>query len=170
MPPGSATPRLLRPPVRWWGYALTIAAGALLNLAWSLGAMTALLAVGSEISPVADLDFFQTWRDLAIIWPAVGVEELIFRAPLALPAALGLDRLIAPMMAALSILFGLAHGDGLPHVLIQGGGGIILSFVFLRCGGLHRHPIRGWSCATAAHGLYDSALWLVGYFSLSASS
>lgn len=166
MPPGSVMPRLLRPPAHWWGYVLTVGAGALLNLAWSMGAMTALLAAGGEISPVAGLDFFRTWRHLAVIWPAVGIEELIFRAPLALPAAFGLDRLIPPMMAALSILFGLAHGDSLPHVLIQGGGGLILCVVFLRCGGLHRHPIRGWSCATAAHGLYDTALWLVGYFSL----
>jgi hypothetical protein len=166
MPQAPATPILLRPPARWWGYALTIAAGALTNLAWSLSAIIALQALGGEISPVADLDFFETWRDLAFLWPAVGVEELIFRAPLALPVAFGVERLVAPMMAILSVLFGFAHGASLAHVVIQGGGGLILSFVFLRCGGLHHHAIRGWVCATAAHGLYDSALWLVGYVAL----
>jgi hypothetical protein len=164
------TPRLLRPPVRWWGYALTIVAGVLVSLGWSFGAFELLVASGSDISPVRDADFFRSWRDLAVIWPAVGIEELIFRAPLALPVALELDRLIAPMMAALSILFGLSNANGFPYVIIQVGVGLILSFVFLKCGGLYQHAIRGWSCATATHGLHVSALWLVGSFALSAGS
>jgi hypothetical protein len=71
------------------------------------------------------------------------------------------ETLLAPMVALLSIVFGLAHGTDLWHVCAQGGAGLILSFVFLRCGGLYGHPLRGWSLSTATHALYNSALWAV---------
>jgi hypothetical protein len=156
---------LLRSPARWWGFVLTIILGAMACLVWGF-AIATVLAIFMEVTPGQNLDFFTTWRHIATLWPQVGIEELVFRAPLALPLAFGLRQLVLPMTITLSILFGLAHRVDLPHLAIQGGEGVILSVVFLRCGGLHRGPFRGWACATAAHGLMDSAIGLLLYFHL----
>lgn len=151
--------RLLALPSSWKGYAIAVAVGVLANLVWSFASTAALWAMGIELVPVVGADLFESWSGLAVIWPLVAVEELIFRVPLAIPAALGWERLLPPSIAALSVLFGLAHGGGFPHVLVQGGAGVTLSLVFLRCGGLHRRVARGWACATASHGIFDTALW-----------
>jgi hypothetical protein len=79
--------------------------------------------------------------------------------PLAIAVMLRRETLLAPMVAVLSIVFGLAHGTDLWHACAQGGAGVILSFVFLRCGGLYGHPLRGWSCSSVTHALYNSVLW-----------
>jgi hypothetical protein len=120
--------------------------------------------MGIEVTPVTGDEIFGSWRQLALIWPAVALEELLFRAPLAIPVALRLDRALAPLVVGLSMLFGWAHGGGVPHVIVQGGVGLVLSLIFLKCGGLHDRPIRGWLCSTASHGLYDSAIWLAVFF------
>jgi hypothetical protein len=46
------------------------------------------------------------------------------------------------------------------------GGGVILSVVFLRCGGLHRDRTGGWAAATAAHVPINAMLWFVAHFDL----
>ncbi len=151
-------------PSGWQGYAATIATGVVATLVWSLGCTGAMWALGVDLKPVVGADLFESWSGLLIIWPVALIEELIFRVPLAIPVVLGREHFLPPLIAALSVLFGLAHGGGLPHVFIQGGAGLILSLVFLRCGGLHRHVVRGWACATASHGLFDSALWAAAFF------
>lgn len=178
--------RLLAPPLSWKGYATTIVAGTLATLAWVIGSYAALRAVGVEVtsvlSPERSQQLLHEPSGLAIIWVNVVVEEGRFRVPLALAALFGRQRLLPPAIAAFSIMFGLAHG-AFPHVLIQGGAGVVLSLVFLRCGGFHRDGIhrpefhrhigelylqllRGWACSTASHGLWDTSLWIVAFFGI----
>jgi hypothetical protein len=81
--------RLLALPSGWKGYAIAVAVGVLANLVWSFASTAAMWALGIELVPVVGADLFESWSGLAVIWPLVAVEELIFRVPLAIPAALG---------------------------------------------------------------------------------
>ena len=157
-------PHFLAYPKRWQDYAATIVGGVFVNLVWASATVAVMTVMGIEVTPVAGEDIFGSWRQLALMWPPVGLEELLFRAPLAIPVAFGLERGLAPLVVALSMLFGWAHGGGIPHIIVQGGVGLVLSLIFLKCGGLYHRPIRGWLCSTASHGLYDSAIWLAVFF------
>ena len=154
--------RLLRSPSGWTGYAITVVAALFALLAWLAICLSFMIITDSAPSadPV-DTALPDGWNGLALIWLDAPIEELLFRLPLAIPAMLRWESLLAPMVAALSIFFGVAHGIDLWHVCAQGGDGLILSFVFLRCGGLYRHPLRGWSFSTSTHALFNSVLWAV---------
>jgi len=153
--------RLLRSPSGWSGYAITVAAALFAHLAWATICLGFLFITASAPPGAGEATLPDGWSGLALIWLDAPIEELSFRMPLAIPAMLRRETLLAPMVAVLSIVFGLAHGTDLWHVCAQGGAGLILSFVFLRCGGLYGHPLRGWSLSTATHALYNSALWVV---------
>jgi hypothetical protein len=171
---GNARPSLatglLRAPARWWGYGLVISAGSLAMLIWSVPLGLAFQAIGIEVTPVLPPSIAQIWVEswlaFANLWPAAAVEELIFRMPLALAVAAGANGIVAPLTVVLSMLFGVLHGASLPHLLLQGGDGIFLSVVFLRCGGAYGDPGAGWAAATATHGLANSTLWLIAHFAL----
>jgi hypothetical protein len=153
--------KVLRSPSGWSGYAITVVTALFAQLAWAALCLGFLLITDSAPPGTVDTALPDGWKGLALIWLDAPIEELSFRMPLAIPAMLRRETLLAPMIAALSIAFGLAHGTDLWHVCAQGGAGLILSFVFLRCGGLHGHPLRGWSLSSATHALYNSVLWVV---------
>jgi hypothetical protein len=146
--------RVLRSPSGWSGYVITVAVALFAKLAWAAICLGILLTTDSAPPAGAvDTTLPEGWDGLALIWLDAPIEELSFRMPLAIPVMLRRENLLAPMVAVLSIAFGLAHGTDLWHACAQGGGGLILSFVFLRCGGLYGHPLRGWSCSTVTHAL-----------------
>jgi Type II CAAX prenyl endopeptidase Rce1-like len=155
--------RLLNSPSDWRGYVLTVAIALLAKLAWGAACAFALVITDQGAPPGAlDTTLSDQWDGLVLIWLDAPIEELLFRMPLVVPVLLGREKLLAPMTALMSIAFGLAHGSDMWHVCTQGGGGLILSLVFLRCGGLHGHPLRGWSWSSVTHALYNSTLWSMG--------
>ena len=154
--------RLLKSPSGWRGHAITVVAALFAHLAWAALCLSFLMITDSApLGGAGDNTLPEGWHGLALIWLDAPIEELSFRMPLAIPLMLRRESLLAPMVAMLSIVFGLAHGTDLWHVCAQGGAGLILSFVFLKCGGLYGHPLRGWTLSTTTHALYNSTLWAV---------
>lgn len=161
LPATGPLPLIRRPLVRWQGYALTLAAGEFILLYWWLLAVMEFSALGFDVTSVKRQEFWSGWHGFAGIWPLAGLEEIFFRAPLAIAAVLGPTWLVPLLATLLSALFGLGHGASLQHLVIQGGEGLILSFIFLRCGGLFGEPFKGWACSTMAHGVFNSVIGLL---------
>lgn len=59
-------------------------------------------------------------------------------------------RSIIPLFVVSSLLFGYAHGDW-TNIFVQGLGGICLSIVFLKCGGMNRKPTKALAYSTVSH-------------------
>lgn len=92
--------------------------------------------------------------------PAFFREEIDFRAPLFLVAFF--PRLMIPAVLLFSGLFGWVHCDW-TNVLVQGSAGIILSIVFLKCGGAQRNILKGLKglfASTATHTLFMFSMWV----------
>ena len=73
-------------------------------------------------------------------------EEILWRAPLYFVPR----RYLFAAVVVAAAGFGWAHGD-MRKILVQGIGGLLFSWLFLKCGGFHGHPVRGILCATLGH-------------------
>lgn len=91
-------------------------------------------------------------------------EELIFRSPLLL-AVFWWNRSgkILLAAAALSLVFGLAHGS-YHHIFIQGVTGFCLSLLFLKCGGLNEKLNKPILICSSAHALLNIIIFALASF------
>lgn len=88
-------------------------------------------------------------------------EELDYRVPLFFMAFF--PPLIIPSILIFSGLFGLIHCD-ITNVFVQGSAGIILSIMFLKCGGVGRNilgGLKGLSASTATHTIFMLGNWII---------
>jgi len=95
-----------------------------------------------------------------VITLMVLTEEIVFRfLPLSLTVWVTQGNHIAITIVVIisSFLFGWLHG-GLFNVPIQGVGGVILSAVFLWCGGEENRPFSALFASTAVHWLYNATI------------
>jgi membrane protease YdiL (CAAX protease family) len=90
------------------------------------------------------------------------MEEILFRAPLGilLRLKMGLGKVICSMLA-LSIFFGYLHG-GIGNIFIQGMAGVILSLVFLKCGGYNLNMPKALVTTTLMHFSFNVTLVFIG--------
>lgn len=87
-------------------------------------------------------------------------EELFFRAPLALAAKIwtaNFQRVIW-LAIAYSAIFALAHTGGMTTFFFQGVGGLILSVIFLKCGGSQSKFIKPFTCSTLVHAFFNISI------------
>ncbi len=136
----------------------------MIGLAYVYGACNILaflkieLPVSSLIPISLDIFFFSRLCAWAFL------EEIIFRlGPLSILVVITQKFLWKPLPIVLgvvmvfSIIFGWAHGNCF-NVFVQGVGGLILSFVYLKCGGLRGDWAKGTFSSTVVHFLYNSLL------------
>jgi membrane protease YdiL (CAAX protease family) len=118
---------------------------------------------------------------IAGILSAAFAEEMLFRLiPFGILGLLvGRHRWLLLLAAlGLSALFGFVHG-GATHIMLQGGGGLIYSVVYLKCGGwnwglprafrsdaaaLPGSPFRGFLAACTIHALFNWSVFTLDYF------
>lgn len=89
-------------------------------------------------------------------------EEFIFRL-FPLVAAVeewGRSKKIFLIVGLASGIFGLAHGDFL-LVFVQGGLGVLLSLLFLKCGGLQKKYGKAFAVTSACHILVNSSIAVI---------
>ncbi len=94
-----------------------------------------------------------------IVLIGVMIEEYIFRL---MPLEFALNRKfnskqLSCVVLLVSTFFGYLHG-GVEHVFIQGFGGIVLSVVFLKCGGMNKNYRKAYICSTASHYCFNMIL------------
>lgn len=87
-------------------------------------------------------------------------EEAVFRHfPLMVISSLrkkARRKLLIPTIILTSIIFGLLH-DGVPSILIQGFGGLMLSYVYLT------NKKQGYIWAVASHALWNTAMLVISF-------
>jgi len=96
------------------------------------------------------------------LFRAVTIEEVLFRFfPLTVALSVWGATWPTVMIAFLSsIIFGWIHGN-IYNVLIQGVGGLIFCFIFLKCGGFSHHHVQALFFSIAAHYLFNSLIALI---------
>lgn len=134
-------------------------------------AVTSVIIIFNILGPMGIIDTSDTSSHMAdidtlsekgyiiivlILFISALVEELMFRFPLVI---LNNNRNIQFIAIVLfSILFGLVHGD-IYNIFIQGSSGIILSIVFLKCGGSdpfnNKNVLIGLLCSTTVHATFN---------------
>lgn len=115
---------------------------------------------GVEVTKVrdGDLKIFSISFPFVLLFGAM-LEEYVFRlVPLkfVLNRNIGFEEL-TKVVLVVSAFFGYIHG-GIEHVFIQGLGGIVLSVVFLKCGGLNKNYRKAYICSTASHYSFNMIL------------
>lgn len=89
-------------------------------------------------------------------------EELLFRLPIAGMVELRWKIQFMIFSAfALQVLFGWLHAKSIPHVFLQGVGGICYSLLFLKCGGVSRRYIKATLVTSTTHFLYNFILAMI---------
>ncbi len=143
----------------------------MLDLTWSLSVSTAIRCFDLDLSEARQAAGWslleaRTWVRMI---RAVAVEELIFRAPLAVLAMpllhfLKGDRfmtlrtvILLAAAAALSYLFGIAHG-GYLCIFNQGISGLLYCLLFLKCGGAAAKLLKPMLATVSVHLSFNSAL------------
>jgi membrane protease YdiL (CAAX protease family) len=112
-----------------------------------------------------------------LAWLGVGIavaEELLFRLiPLRVVLRLRPTASALTVTAVVaSIVFGYGHGlvagvglvGSLAYIWTRGAGGLVLSAVFLKCGGFKRHPLKGLCFSALTHWLYDAAIFTMVFW------
>lgn len=96
------------------------------------------------------------------LFRAVAIEEILFRFfPLTVAIQIWGATWPTVMIAFFSsILFGWIHGN-IYNVLIQGVGGLIFCFIFLKCGGFDHRLVQALFFSIAAHYLFNSLIALI---------
>lgn len=105
-------------------------------------------------------NFVRTSSLIQVIWYfviAALAEELMFRAPLYLPARFGFHKATVICLVVFAVAFGFAHG-GIINIAAQGVGGILLGVVFLKCGGMQQKFFKALLASTSYHALYNCLL------------
>ena len=93
-----------------------------------------------------------------IMFLAALTEEIFFRLPLALLAKIKVPkRGILTCALVLSIIFGYCHG-GSYYIFVQGVSGVILSMLFLECGGYQGKIIKPIMVSATAHFLFNGVI------------
>jgi membrane protease YdiL (CAAX protease family) len=102
------------------------------------------------------------------------VEELLFRViPLGLVMRLRrTSSALAVTAVVASVVFGYGHGlaagvgpvGSFAYIWPRGAHGLVLSAVFLKCGGWQRHPLKGFCFAALTHWLYDAAVFTMVFW------
>ncbi|HZD02154.1 MAG TPA: CPBP family glutamic-type intramembrane protease [Actinomycetes bacterium] len=102
------------------------------------------------------------------------VEELLFRlVPLGLVVRLRRTSSALTVTAVVaSIVYGYGHGlaagvgpvASFAYIWPRGALGLVLSAVFLKCGGFKRHPLRGLGFSSLTHWLYDAAIFTMVFW------
>jgi hypothetical protein len=116
----------------------------------------AVLPVPCEPYTILSLSFpFLLFRDafkeeILFRLPIAGMIEMHWKIPLVIFSALSVQ-----------ILFGWLHAKSLPHVFLQGVGGICYSLLFLKCGGLSRNYLKATLTTAITHFLYNGILALI---------
>lgn len=134
---------------------------ALLKIPIAIGSHAVLRLFGVELSnenagEISTLSLL----DAAFIIPcAAFIEEVLFRLPLSIPWYFGQPLLSLPFAVFLSGFFGWVHGD-LSNIAVQGLGGLVMSIVFLKCGGLQGKIIKPLLASTSTHALFNAHLYL----------
>lgn len=161
-----------------------IAGAAVFMMSEMIIAVACLLALGVDISDsgqgsilwevfLSRQNFVISASDI-VIW--AGFEEFFFRlipflfymelayklCPSVTPERLFRGLIVISIVT--SMVFGVMHG-AYYKIAIQGVGGLILCVVFLKCGAIRKDFFVGLLSATAAHTLYNAALYVANYFS-----
>lgn len=93
-----------------------------------------------------------------IVLGAAAAEELLFRLPLALAVwRWGTSWKVVLSAVILSAIFGAVHGT-LMHIFIQGVIGLVLSTVFLKCGGFQGRYVKATVASSATHAMFNGVL------------
>ncbi|HXV26765.1 MAG TPA: CPBP family glutamic-type intramembrane protease [Candidatus Paceibacterota bacterium] len=101
---------------------------------------------------------------MAVMVLVVLVEEAVFRLPLLIPLHFaGPGKVTAASVIVLSVVFGELHGSW--HFMVQGLSGIVLSLVFLKCGGVRGRwgYLKGYACAAVVHYSFNAAA-IISFF------
>lgn len=136
------------------------------NFAWAAWMMSILIASGIRPTTTGGPAFLSQPLGyiLPVLFVAAAFEEMIFRLPLIFFArATDSRNVLVLAVAVFSALFGLAHG-GLINLPIQGVAGVLLSVVFLKCGGLHNRPAKGLLASTTTHFLFNAVVFALVKF------
>lgn len=105
---------------------------------------------------------------------AVFMEEAVWRLLLVLPLAFIVESKARPKVLLvstllLSMIFGYIHKipGGIPSILLQGVGGLLLSVVFLKCGGLQGKYWKALGASTCVHIVFN---WIPLFIELARQS
>jgi len=137
------------------------AAVVLAYVAWC-GLLIALGLIPDEFLPDGNSVMVLDADLVAFLAVSALIEELIFRAPLvAAVRILRRPALIAVCVVALSCMFGYMHHGKIYSVPIQGMFGLLISVMFLKCGGANGKFLKPLLCTTFAHCMNNVFLCLV---------
>ncbi|MEK7179268.1 MAG: hypothetical protein AAB727_03385 [Patescibacteria group bacterium] len=134
------------------------------KLLYAPAAVVAMFFLGITISPVPGFERFPELTPILFIsfFGAAGLEEMLFRLPLAIFVWLRFSIAnILVIAVGLSAFFGILHG-GTTHILVQGVNGFALSLLFLKCGGCQGHEAKALLTTTTVHFLFNMTLLLSG--------
>lgn len=94
------------------------------------------------------------------------VEEVVFRLPLVLAKRIFCSTTsVLACAIVFSAVFGYVHAGGW-SIPVQGVTGLVLSTIFLKCGGLHGRAIKALSVVTFSHFLFNVSFFqleVLGY-------
>jgi membrane protease YdiL (CAAX protease family) len=159
-------------PLGFWRTLNWVLWFTLFSLAYTQTILFFYWLLGIELTPHLSPNYLSNsmfnWaiiRFLLNIFNVALIEELMFRfLPLSFVLLFCRNRFIWVILAmiASSAIFGYLHG-GLQFIGIQGVGGIFLSIIFLKCGGMNFNFVKATICSTAMHFLYNCAILLPVY-------
>lgn len=99
-----------------------------------------------------------TWYFLPWLIVSAFCEEVLFRLfPLVAADAWGKSKKIFIVVGLASCIFGLMHG-GFFFIILQGVNGVLLSLLFLKCGGLQGKYGKALATTTVSHFLVNSTI------------
>lgn len=107
-----------------------------------------------------------SWYFPFLIFSLALFEEVMFRLlPIYFILTRDLDKYILHAIIISSIVFGYIHGSAL-NILTQGFTGMILSIVFLKCGGFFEDFAKGTLSSTFAHVIFNLVIIYSVYFGM----
>ena len=120
-----------------------------------------LLKIDVPVAPHKTKILISTPEFPLILTVMVFFEEGLFRLPLAIAVERNWSlKTVLACALVLSAIFGFCHG-GIHHIFLQGVGGIMLSVLFLKCGGAQKNYAKAFTATSAAHFLFDEVLVLL---------
>lgn len=118
-----------------------------------------------NIGPVkrtVNLTWFVSIITPFLIFPMAFLEECLFRLPLSMAINNSWpDKKLFYLILIVSLVFGALHGNAI-NVAIQGIDGILLSIIFLKCGGCQRHYGKALITCATAHACKNMYVWIIG--------